>query len=280
MAIKDLLVLVDRSPASGRRLEWALAVAARFSARVTALALVAEPYLPALVGVHIPVELLREQAAEAERNADAVLAAASQAAQRLDISISIMRVTAAIDRLPSLLARAARHADLCVVGQPNEDDVEFDTARLAEAAFMDSGRPALLVPYIGAASTTFQRVLVAWNGSREAARAVHDALPFLVLSEQTTVLMVDPTGQGGLPGGEPGTDIATHLARHGVRVEVKTTPSAGMTVGDVILSQAADEDADLLVMGGYGHSRMRELVLGGATRQLLAQMTLPVLLSH
>jgi nucleotide-binding universal stress UspA family protein len=109
---------------------------------------------------------------------------------------------------------------------------------------------------------------------------VHDALPFLLAAEQTTVLIVDPQNLGGEVGDQPGAELAAHLARHGVRVEVKTVPGGGLAAGDAILAQAADESADLLVMGGYGHSRLRELVLGGATRQLLAQMTLPVLLSH
>jgi nucleotide-binding universal stress UspA family protein len=280
MPIKDLLVTIDRSPASDQRLGLVLTMAAKFSARVTALTLVPEPYLPALVGVHFPVELLREQAAEAEREADGALAAAGEAAQRLDITLATRRITGPIDRLPILFAQAARHADLCVVGQPNEENLELPTTLLAESAFMDTGRPALVVPYIGAPATLARRVLVAWNGSREATRAVHDALPFLTAAERTTVLVVDPALQGSPVGDAPGADIAAHLARHGVRVELKTSPSAGMAVGDVILALVADEGTDLLVMGGYGHSRLRELVLGGATRQILAQMTVPVLLSH
>jgi nucleotide-binding universal stress UspA family protein len=170
----------------------------------------------------------------------------------------------------------ARHTDLCVVGQPSEETPEPEAGRLVEAAFMDSGRPALVVPYIGAAPEPSRRILVAWNGSREAARAVHDALPFLLAPERTTVLIVDPQAQGSEVGEPPGAD----LARHGVRVEVKSVPGGGLVAGDAILAQAADEGADLLVMGGYGHSRLREMVLGGATRHLLVQMTLPVLLSH
>ena len=185
-----------------------------------------------------------------------------------------------MQQLATLFARMARQTDLCVVGQPSEETPEPEAGQLAEAAFMDSGRPALVVPYIGAAPEPMRRILVAWNGSREAARAVHDALPFLLAAERTTVLIVDPQNLGGEIGEQPGADLAAHLARHGVRVEVKTIPGGGLSAGDAILAQAADDSADLLVMGGYGHSRLRELVLGGATRHLLAQMTLPVLLSH
>ena len=128
-----------------------------------------------------------------------------------------------------------------------------------------------MVPYIGTAPEPLRRILVAWNGSREAARAVHDALPFLLAAERTTVLIVDPQAQSSNVGEPPGADLAAHLARHGVRVEIKTVPGGGLAAGDAILAQAADEGADLLVMGGYGHSRLWEMVLGGATRHLLAQ---------
>jgi nucleotide-binding universal stress UspA family protein len=264
----------------GARLEWALGLAARFSARVTALGLVAEPYIPALVGVHIPVELMQQQLAEAERELDGVLASVREAAQRHEVAIVMHQVTAPLERLPAALARAARCADLCVIGQPSPQDNDLDTTALAEAAFMASGRPALIVPHAGAPAIAARRVLIAWNGSREAARAVHDALPFLTGAGQTTLLVVDPATLVELEDTSPGMEIADHLARHGVKVEVKTTASGGLPIGDVLLSQAAEGAADLLVMGGYGHSRLRETVLGGATRQLLAQMTLPVLLSH
>ena len=280
MPIKDLLVLVDRTAPSRPRLEFALAVARQFSARVTALALVPEPYLPPAVGLPIPLELVRQQVQEGEREADTILAAAQEAAAKHAVPLTNGRITAPKEQMATLFARMARQADLCVVGQPSEETSVPEMGQLAEAAFMDSGRPALVVPFIGAAPEPMRRILVAWNGSREAARAVHDALPFLLAAEGTTVLIVDPQNLGGQIGEQPGADLAAHLARHGVRVEVKTIPGGGLSAGDAILAQAAADSADLLVMGGYGHSRLREMALGGATRHLLAQMTLPVLLSH
>jgi nucleotide-binding universal stress UspA family protein len=128
---------------------------------------------------------------------------------------------------------------------------------------MDSGRPALVVPL----SAQLPSLCVASSSpgtaraKREAARAVHDALPFLIAAERTTVLIVDLQAQGSEAGEQPGADLAAHLARHDVRVEVKTIPSGGLVAGDAILAQAADESAALLVMGGYGHSRLREMVL-------------------
>ena len=277
MVIKDLVVLVDGSPASGARLEWVLAVAARFGARVTALGLVAEPFLPAMVDLPVPAELVQRQLDEAEREMDAILAAASRRAEAHGVRLATSRLTSALELLPSLLAATARVADLVVVGQPDPQERELGGRALAEAAFLGTGRPALLLPYAGKPATELRRILVAWNGSREAARAVHDALPFLTAATQVTVLVIDPSD---LDEDEPGAEVAAHLARHGVRVEVRTTPSGGLRVGDVLLSQAADDGADLLVMGGYGRSRLRETILGGATREILAAMTVPVLLSH
>ena len=146
----------------------------------------------------------------------------------------------------------------------------------SESAFLTTGRPALIVPYIGAPPGPVRRAVVAWNASREAARAAHDALPFLVEAEHTTVLAIDPERSRYHAGGR--AHGASRTPRGAGRDG--SLPSGGLTIGDAILAYAADDGADLLVMGGYGHSRMREIVLGGATRQVLAQMPLPVLMSH
>jgi len=121
-------------------------------------------------------------------------------------------------------------------------------------------------------------VLVAWNGSREATRAVHDALPLLRRAEKVTVLSIDPD-EDAEPR-LPGADVSLHLARHGVTAQAATIAGTDVAVGDLLLSYAADHDIDLIVMGAYGHTRLREVVLGGATRTLLRHMTVPVLMSH
>jgi nucleotide-binding universal stress UspA family protein len=273
MALKDLLVLVDSDAASRQRLEYALDTAGRFDARVTAMALVPYPYVPAMVGVHIPPDLVQAQVREGERAAEQALRAAEDAARARGRSLLPLTAAGSIDALERSFAQAARLADLCLVGQPDEASITL----LAEAAFLRTGRPAIIVPTIGAEPGPVRRAMVAWNGSREAARAVHDALPFLVEAERTIVLSIDAPAEGGAASG---SDLAAHLARHGARAEVSALPGGGLAVGDAILARAVDESADLLVMGGYGHSRMRELVLGGATRQILTQMSLPVLMSH
>jgi nucleotide-binding universal stress UspA family protein len=175
----------------------------------------------------------------------------------------------------------ARYADLAIVGQADPDsDGLGSTEDLPVRVVMGAGRPVLVVPYAGKFATVGRRVLVAWNAGREATRAVNDALPLLEGASRVTVLAVNP--RGGIHGhGElPGADIALHLARHGVRAEASALTSDDVEIGALLLSQAADLDADLIVMGAYGHSRLRELMLGGATREILRSMTVPVLLSH
>ena len=136
----------------------------------------------------------------------------------------------------------------------------------------------LIVPYIQTAGLKLDRVFVCWDGSRSAARAVGDALPFLVQAKATKIVMVsgEPTKSDELPG----ADIAHHLARHGIKAEVERIASTDDDVAGTILSYAADASADLLVMGGYGHSRLREFILGGVTRGILTSMTIPTLMSH
>jgi nucleotide-binding universal stress UspA family protein len=236
-----------------------------------------------VAGHHLPDELVREHLAHAEAEAERVQAAAREAAGRRGVGLETRREAGPLDRLPHLLARYARHADLTLVGRANAEVGGADDALLAEAAFMDSGRPALVVPPEGggaAWSLPPRRAVVAWDGSREAARATGDALPLLRLADRVTVLVVDGRDASGHPGDRPGAEIAAHLARHGVGAEVLEARSDGAPTGEAILAQARSAGADLLVTGGYGHSRLREMLLGGVTRHVLEHATVPVLLSQ
>lgn len=178
----------------------------------------------------------------------------------------------------SALCLSARYADLVITGQPAPGmDENGVTPDVHKSLALATGRPVLHVPYAGRFAGVGRNILVAWNASRESARAVADALPLLRKAERVSIVVFNP---GFDHGEEPGADIALHLARHGVTVSVAARVSEGMGVGELMLSYASDVDADLIVMGAYGHSRIRELVLGGATRTLLESMTVPVLMSH
>jgi nucleotide-binding universal stress UspA family protein len=174
----------------------------------------------------------------------------------------------------------ARYADLVIAGQPEPDGGSGVDATFAEDLVMGAGRPVLFVPYAGRFPEVGRRVLIAWNAGREAARAVTDALPLLTRAGTVQVVAFDPLKGDADHGDLPGADIALVLARHGVKVSVAQQHSDEVDVGNQILSRAADMQSDLIVMGAYGHSRLREMVLGGVTRTLLDTMTVPVLMSH
>jgi nucleotide-binding universal stress UspA family protein len=175
-----------------------------------------------------------------------------------------------------MFGRIARRFDLSVVGQAVPGKI---TPRpiLIEAALFETGRPTLVVPYIQKDGVKLDRVMVCWDGSRSAARAASDAMPFLERAGTVEVVIVTEHGRSDEIAG---ADIAQHLARHGLAVEVKLIVAPDAKTADILLSHAADTSADLLVLGGYGHSRLREFVLGGVTRSILEAMTVPTLMSH
>ena len=181
--------------------------------------------------------------------------------------------------LAAVVMDHGRAADLIVAGQTDPDWDLSPLMDFPERLALDSGRPVLVVPYVGRYASVGRTVVIAWKPGRESARAVFDALPILAAAEKVHILEVKKDGkeEAGLA---PDTSIAAALARHGIKPSVHTSIAADISVGDEILSRLADLDADLLVMGAYGHSRMREMVFGGATRHIARHMTVPTLFSH
>jgi len=173
----------------------------------------------------------------------------------------------------------AYYADLVVIARPESAGQTAGPPGLAESLVLSSGRPIIVLPPRGTVSR-IRRILVAWNATRESIRAAADALPLLVKAEAVEVLVVDHQRHPAGHSQEPGADIARHLARHGVHVEVRRLSSGGKNVGHLLLSQAAAFGADLVVMGAYGHSHLREWMFGGVTRTVLYEAGLPVLMSR
>lgn len=174
----------------------------------------------------------------------------------------------------------ARYSDLIVLGQYDPDgNAPSSYANLPEYIVMNSGCPVLIVPYAGTFNSIGERALIAWNGDVEATKAVRSAIPLLRRAKIVEVVVFNPESQADAYGDQPGADLALFLARHNIKVDVMQEKTDA-DVGDALLSLAANLNSDLLIMGCYGHSRFREMLLGGATRTVLSSMTVPVLMSH
>ncbi len=281
MSYKDLLVVLDAEPTARECIDLAATLAERFSAHLIGLYPLPTPESPRHLGYYDPALLdpffaeLRERA----RNAAGKMHETFDHATGLrGLSAEWREIPEGPDADPAL---HARYADLAILGQLDPDRAETELIRpRPEQVALASGRPVLIVPYAGHFDNVGRRVLIAWSATREAARAVSDAMPLLTSAELVTVLTIDPREGPHAHGELPGADIALHLARHGVKAQIERTVSAGLPVGEALLSRAADLGADLIVMGAYGHSRLREVLLGGATRSVLRSMTVPVLMSH
>jgi nucleotide-binding universal stress UspA family protein len=225
----------------------------------------------------IPPEFIESQRRESEKKARDAIARFEQTAKRASVSYEARSVNASIGGAAERLGHLARRFDLAIVGQPERDRAAAAEV-VDEGVLFESGRPVIFVPYIQKAGLKLDRVMVCWDGSRAATRAVADALPFLEKAKQVEIVMV--ASKAGKSDEVPGADLGQHLARHGLKVDVKRITSPDIDVTSTILSYAADSSADMIVMGGYGHSRLREFILGGTTRGIFETMTVPVLMSH
>ncbi|MGF1610639.1 MAG: universal stress protein [Kiloniellales bacterium] len=278
MAYRDILVHLDAARACAGRVDAAVALAQRYQAHVTGVYLTGAPSLPGYMAGALPVEVLQMQERRAKEMAEKAVAAFRQACERAGIQHESRIVQCHDVEVADVVALHLRYADLAVLGQHDPDDPLSPERGMMESVILGSGRPALMVPYIGARPPLGERIMIAWDAGREAARAVADAMPLLEAASQVVVMVVNP--RRGRHGEEPGADIALHLARHGVKAEVQQSQVEDISIGEAILSRLADESIDLLVMGAYGHARLRQLVLGGVTRTILEHMTVPVFMSH
>lgn len=283
MALKDLTVLLDASEQSTRRLDLAGTLAAAHGARLKGLCLAEtiRPIEPLALNAEAyafgsgVAAFVAEMKAQRARQIAPIEAALDACLARYGLDGAFVLAEGA--PIPAGLGHA-RLADLVIAGQP---DPEGQSDGPVEEILLGAGRPLLLVPRYGNFPACGETVLVGWTETREAARAVHDALPILAHAHAVTLLTVEDA-----PGGEPEEDaapaagIAAHLARHGVPATAARTISGGLSPADVLLNTTSDIGADLIVVGGYGHSRLREVTLGGVTRSLLRHMTVPVFLSH
>lgn len=203
-------------------------------------------------------------------------------AQRVhDLGVLSQESMVAHDEAGGGIEVLSRYSDLIVVGQANRDEPSPSVLPdFPEYIVMHSGRPVLIIPYAGDFTSVAKRPLIAWDASRESTRAVTDAIPLLKRAGVVQVAMFNQDHSTfDVPGERPGTDIALYLSRHGINAEV-SVHKTNTDVGNGLLSLAHDLDSDLIVMGGYGHSRFREMIMGGVTRTIMESMTVPILMSH
>jgi nucleotide-binding universal stress UspA family protein len=280
MAFRNLLVQIDETKGCAKRIDAAVALAAAHEAHLTGVYIIAEPSPASFAQGYLPTELLTSLQQELHARADAALARFAATAERNQITFETRVDRVLYTEVADALATNARYADLVILGQIDPDDPVTGPRYLPEEVILGCGRPALVIPYIGPAATLGEHVVIAWDASREAARAVNDALPLLERAKTVSVITINPRLQPFGHGEQPGADIGLHLARHDIKIEVERIEARDIDVANMLLSQLANESADLLVMGAYGHSRMREFMLGGVTRTILADMTVPVLMSH
>jgi nucleotide-binding universal stress UspA family protein len=279
MTYKTILVHVDETTRSTVRTKIALLLCAKYSAHLIGSAVTGvSRYIfeganvstgdPNMV-VHLA--FLRERAARA-------IAQFKQDSENIAGVTVESEVTN--DEANGGLGLRGRYSDLVVIGQTNRSEPSPSImSDFPEFMVMNSGRPVLIIPHTGEFEQVGRRVLVAWDGSREAARAVSDAIPILAKSEIVQIIVVNPGEKRDSHGEEPGADLALFLSRHGIKVEIATRFSVH-DAGAELLKAASELGMDLIVMGGYGHSRLREMLMGGVTRTILEKMNLPVFMSH
>lgn len=275
--LKDILVNLTPGRTKDPAADYAISLASAFGSHLTGVAFALEPAIPASAMGGVAGDVIDRAIAESEQHAQDAIARFETTANKQGLLYETQRITALLADAAKRFGQIARHFDLSVVMQPDPDS-NTGSDLFVEAALFGSGRPVLIVPYIQREPVKLDRIVCCWDGSKTAARAIGDALPLLARAKAVEILIV--TGPGEARREEVGADMATHLARHNLNVTLQRIASANIETGNAILSYAADRAADFIVMGGYGHSRWREFLLGGVTRQLLSSMTLPTLMSH
>ena len=280
MQFRNIMVYLDQGKSNQARVDSALAIASTHGAALTGVVLIAQPS-PAILqrlGISNAPAIHEKSRADAQESIDQF----HQRAAAAGVEADVLKLECLEGDASAKLSRVARVYDLSILRQanPDRDNASF-VAGLAEEVMFSSGRPVLYMPYIGAHEIPFKRGLIAWDGSRSSARAVHDALPLLENMDQVTILVIDSnTMEPSSDGIMPGEGLSRHLHRHGISSEIQRLMRGDSSTSTLVLNELANTGADLLVMGGYGTPKLREIILGGVTRTVLETMTVPVFMSH
>ena len=275
--IKDIVVNLSVTKTGSFAGDYAVSVASALDAHIAGVAFVYDPIVPISGTGYIPVEVIETQQVDNQAAAQAAVDRFAEATRLAGLSAEPLTLSASLAGAGDQFGRIARRFDLAVVGQAEPETSTVEDI-IAEATLFESGRPIIVVPYIQKTALKLENVMVCWDGGRQAARAIGDAMPLLARAQRVEVVIV--TNERGKQDQIEGADIGQHLARHNLKVEVHRITGGDIDVADALLSHAADSGTDFMVMGGYGHSRLREFVLGGVTHSILRSMTVPALMSH
>ena len=276
--VKDIVVNLSVGEGVHPAGDYAVSVASALDAHIAGIAFVYDLNVSMSSGTAlIPVDVLDAVRRDHEVAAKAAIDRFAKAASRAGVLAEPLTRSASFADAGDQFSRIARRFDLAIVGQAKPEPSAVEE-KIAESALFDSGRPVIFVPYVQKAPLKLDHIMVCWDGSRPATRAIADAMP--LLERAGTVEVVIVANERGKQEEIEGADMGQHLARHGLNVEVQRITRGDLDVADALLSHAADADVDFIVMGGYGHSRLREFVLGGVTRSILRSMVVPVLMSH
>jgi nucleotide-binding universal stress UspA family protein len=275
--IQDIVVNLTGGHPQDFASDYAVSLAAGFTAHIAGIAFVYEPVIPGSVLGGLPTDLIEAQRSRNTVAAKESIARFERTAKAATVSAEARTVDASLAGAPDLFGRIARRFDIAVVGQARHEQGASEELMI-EGALFGSGRPLIVVPHTHKQGLKLDRIIICWDGSRPAARAIADSLPFLQRAKSIDIVVV--TGERDKSGEITGTNMRRHLARHGITVEIKHITRGGAGVQNAILAHASETGADFMVLGGYGHSRLREFILGGVTRSILRSMTVPVLMSH
>jgi nucleotide-binding universal stress UspA family protein len=279
MEYKNLLVYLDQGASNKERVNTAIAIAKVHEAQLTGVVVNALPASSILqkLGFGKGEALMEQQRNDAEE----ILGSFKQITEQEGVQADTRIIECVEGRAAEKLARMARIFDLSIMRQANPDKPNASfISELSEEVMLSSGRPVFFIPYVGAHNIPCRRGLIAWDRSRAAARAVHDALPLLKMMEKVVILIVDADKIEHYADSQPGEELSRHLDIHGVNNEIRRLAKAEVSTSTIILNELSDSGADILIMGGYGTPKLREIMLGGVTRTLFECMTVPVFMSH
>ena len=280
MAYKTILVSLNELSRLPQLLGAATTAARAFGAHISGLYVIPAVQLYPSMGFEAVPQVFDGNQTYFKDNETNVRTAFEDAMKKEGLKFDLHVVQGATPSIADEVVSKGRSADLLIISATNPDETTGVESDFVEQAVMAAGRPIIVLPFKGDIKLNFNDIVLGWNGEREAARAAFDALPVLKAAKKVRIVRTDPQKDPSLKGSIAGADLAETLARHGVKAEATSYPTAGDDAGHALLRCADDNGSDLIVMGAYGHSRLREYIFGGATQHVLAHLNRPVLMSH